>query len=366
MKSDVEVLEIENPKEVDAQPSEISLHVEGLKLDDDVKKTLASKDDENKDALKDKEELLKDDDVCEEVKEVLEVVVDQSEEREEVAKKVDKEENVSKKDAEVVELDEEEEDDLQIVHESTTTTSTKVHTTSGRVLRSGTVGASAVVSLEKCTICRQRLAELHRFHPEGGVGLDQLSKDQAVNIDLGEELESLQYKLTDFAVYDKVNEGERHLVPIFAESLLSAKKELWVSGKVVRIDQEDEEDGLRVADLGPITQWTNVTGIEGGENNVILSMEYKGVDVEFNLVRPHKKYMPLYKNIFRMVFMANKIIMKLIECTDKGGSMEYSELLEFLDSLNAPQLFEEKLPRCDEEFLQLHSDFIVSQVRRHH
>ena len=122
---------------------------------------------------------------------------------------------------------------------------------------------------------------------------------------------------------------------------------------------------MSVVDLGPITQWTNVTGIEGGENNVILSMEYKGVDVEFNLVRPHKKYMPLYQNIFRMVFMANRIIMRLIECADRGGSMEYSELLEFLDSLNAPQLFEEKLPRCDEEFLQLHSDFIVSQVRHH-
>ena len=67
VKSDVEVLEIENPKEVDAQPSEI----EGLKLDDDVKKTLASSDVENKNASKDKEKLLKeDDDVCEEVKEI--------------------------------------------------------------------------------------------------------------------------------------------------------------------------------------------------------------------------------------------------------------------------------------------------------
>ena len=106
-------------------------------------------------------------------------------------------------------------------------TTTKVQSTSGRVLRSTTVSASAVASLEKCTICLQRLVELHRFHPEEeGVGLEQLFKDQAVNIDLGEEQESLQYKLTDFAVYDKVNEGERHLVPIFAESLLSAMKEL--------------------------------------------------------------------------------------------------------------------------------------------
>ena len=36
--SDVEVLEIENPKEVDAPPPEVSLHLEALKLDDDVKK----------------------------------------------------------------------------------------------------------------------------------------------------------------------------------------------------------------------------------------------------------------------------------------------------------------------------------------
>ena len=216
MKSDVEVLEIENPKEVDAQPSEISLHVEGLKLDDDVKKTLASSDVENKNASKDKEKLLKeDDDVCEEVKEIEvgEVVLDHPEEKEIVAKRVDNEENVSEKVPELVELDkeEEEEDDLHIVHESTT--STKVQSTSGRVLRSSTVSARAVASLEKCTICRQRLVELHRFHPEEeGVGLEQLSKDQAVNIDLGEEQESLQYKLTDFAVYDKVNEGERNYI----------------------------------------------------------------------------------------------------------------------------------------------------------
>ena len=42
--SDVEVLEIENPKEFDAPPPEVSLHVEALKLDDDVKKIPASND----------------------------------------------------------------------------------------------------------------------------------------------------------------------------------------------------------------------------------------------------------------------------------------------------------------------------------
>ena len=169
-----------------------------------------------------------------------------------------------------------------------------------------------------------------KFHPEGGVGSEQLSKDLAVNIDLGEELESLQYKTTDFAVYDKMNEGERHLVPIFAESLLSAKKELWVSGKVVMIDQEDEKDGLRVADLGHITQWTNVIGIEGGENNVILNMEYKGVDVEFNLVRPHKKYMPLYLKIIRMVFKTG--IVSLAKKLDRETKESYNLTVRVIDS----------------------------------
>ena len=248
---------------------------------------------------------------------------------------------------EVINLDDE--DDLQIVHES-------AEVAGGRILRSAG-------STEKCTTCRQRLGELRRFKPGDGAGMEEMSKDPKVNIDLGEEAEALQYKLTDFCIYDRVSSGERHLVPIFAESLLSAKKELWVSGKVVRIDQEEEDEGLRVVDLGPITQWTNTTGIEGGEKNVIISMEYQGTDVEFNLIRPHKEYMPLYENIFRMVFMANNIIVKLIDCNDMGGSMEYSELLEFIESLEAPVLFDVKLPRCDEEFLQLHADFIVSQVR---
>ena len=246
----------------------------------------------------------------------------------------------------VVQLDDDD-DDLEIVHDTNS---------EGRVLRSAK-------SLEKCLICRQRLGEVRRFNPDKGVGLVELSKEPKVNIDLGGEGEALQYKLTDFSVYDKVGSGERHLVPIFAESLLSAKRELWVSGKVLRIDEEEGAEGLTVVDVGPITQWTNVTGIEGGENNVIISMEHQGTPVEFNLLRPHKEYDPLYQNIFRMVFLANKIILKLIECNDMGGSMEYSELLEFIDSLKAPELFQVKLQACDEEFLQLHADFIVSQVQ---
>merc|ERR1719483_1671079 len=43
--------------------------------------------------------------------------------------------------------------------------------------------------------------------------------------------------------------------------------------------------------------------------------------------------------------------------------MEYSELLEFIDRLDPPIMFGNTLGKVDDEFLQLHSDFIVNQVR---
>ena len=43
--------------------------------------------------------------------------------------------------------------------------------------------------------------------------------------------------------------------------------------------------------------------------------------------------------------------------------MEYSELLEFIDTLDPPTMFGKTLGRVDDEFLQLHSDFVVNQVR---
>ena len=80
---------------------------------------------------------------------------------------------------------------------------------------------------------------------------------------------------------------------------------------------------LQVVDLGPITQWNNATGMEGGENNVIISMRCGQRDIEFNLVRPGPEYLPLYEKTFRMVYMANRIIVELLDVNERGGSMEY-------------------------------------------
>eukprot|EP00091_Calanus_sinicus_P016591 TRINITY_DN36030_c0_g1_i1.p1 TRINITY_DN36030_c0_g1~~TRINITY_DN36030_c0_g1_i1.p1 ORF type:complete len:142 (+),score=41.75 TRINITY_DN36030_c0_g1_i1:55-480(+) len=79
-------------------------------------------------------------------------------------------------------------------------------------------------------------------------------------------------------------------------------------------------------------------------------------------MRPCKEYLAMYQNTYRMVYMANKIITELTNCNEAGMFMEYAELLEFIDKLDPPVMFGQVLPRCDEEFLQLHSDFIVSQV----
>ena len=147
-----------------------------------------------------------------------------------------------------------------------------------------------------------------------------------------------------------------------AESLLSTGKKSYLSGKVLRLDSLEGDEGLQVMDIGPITEWTNMTGMEGGQENIILGTRFGGKDIEFNLLKPCDEYLDMFRNTYRMVFMANSIITTLIDCNEKGMFMEYAELLEFIDKLDPPVLYGEILPRCDEEFLQLHSDFIVSQV----
>merc|ERR1740137_15848 len=223
---------------------------------------------------------------------------------------------------------------------------------------------AAALAGTKCPNCRQRLNVVKNYKPKPGRGEKEVFKDPMVNIMMDEEDQrALQYKLTDFAVYDKPSsESGGHLVPIFAESLLSTGKKIYLSGKVLRLDSQEGDEGLQVVDIGPITEWTNMTGMEGGQENIILGTRSGGKDIEFNLLKPCDEYLSMYKTTYRMVYMANSIIIELISCNENGGFMEYAELLEFIDKLDPPVLYGEILPRCDEEFLQLHSDFIVSQV----
>ena len=81
---------------------------------------------------------------------------------------------------------------------------------------------AAVLAGTKCPNCRQRLNVVKNYKPLAGKREKEIISDPLVNILMDEEDQrALQYKLTDFAVYDKPSsEPGGHLVPIFAESLL--------------------------------------------------------------------------------------------------------------------------------------------------
>ena len=89
---------------------------------------------------------------------------------------------------------------------------------------------------------------------------------------------------------------------------------------------------MEVVDIGPIAQWTNLTGMDGSQEQIMLNTRCKGRDVEYNLVRPSAEYLVLYENTYRMVYMCNKIIIQLCQYNRDDRLMEYSELLEFIDT----------------------------------
>ena len=78
---------------------------------------------------------------------------------------------------------------------------------------------------------------------------------------------------------------------------------IFFSGEVLRIDQEVEEvRGLMVIDAGPITQWTNLTGMASNQEQIFLSTCCQGRDIEYTLVDASPQYLRLYKEVYRMVF----------------------------------------------------------------
>ena len=154
---------------------------------------------------------------------------------------------------------------------------------------------------KKCGHCRQILSEATLFTAGPGSSEVDVLNDPNINIEMDDDDDgALQYKLTNFTVYDKLSNGESHLVPIFADSLLMRGKKIYFSGQVLRLDMPEEESGLEVVDIGPITQWTNLTGMDGSQEQIILNTRCKKRDVEYNLVCPSDEYRPLYENTYRM------------------------------------------------------------------
>ena len=245
----------------------------------------------------------------------------------------------------------EDDDDVEVLEEVST----------GMQTRSGRTFAANVL---KCNNCRQ--AKPITSVPRDGVGLEEILCDEKVNImmDDDEDDAPLQYKLTNFSIYCKEDMNENHLVPVFVDNLLIAGKKIYLSGTVLRLDSSNEElEGLEVKDIGPITQWSNVTGMECGNENIIISTEHDKKEIEFNLIKPSEDYSDIYKDVYRMAYLSNKIITKLSHAVDEGVMMEYEDLLEFVRSLRSPIFFGEKLPSCDDEFFQLHSIFILEQIQ---
>ena len=255
----------------------------------------------------------------------------------------------------VLDDDNDDDDEIEYLGEEIVKRKKNVRSSSKRV-------QSLPPPVTKCNNCRQQ--QKTPFKPQSGASLRKIITDETVNILMDieddEDEAPLQYKMTDFTVYCK--EGrESHLVPIFAENLISNGRDIYLAGKVLRLDSQEGEEGLQAVDIGPITMWSNATGMNVDQENVIISAECDGKYVEFNLLRPSSHYLAMFKTIYRQVYLANRIITALVEL--EGRWLEYSELLEFVSHLAAPALYGEKLPPCDEEFLQLHADFVVSQVR---
>ena len=236
-----------------------------------------------------------------------------------------------------------------------------VKTRSGRQLQ-----RSFAASSVKCQNCRQSNPKC--FTPADGVGNSEVVRSPIVNIVLDddddeENAEPLQYKITNFSIYCKADGEENHLVPVFADNLLITGKKIYLSGKVLRLDCQEDDEGLQVKDIGPITMWSNATGMDHDQENIIISSEHAKKELEFNLIRPSQEYLNIFKDVYRMAFLGNRIITKLLDCAEDGMLMEYEELLGFVRNLESPSFFGEKLPPCDDEFFQLHSNFIIEQVK---
>ena len=127
--------------------------------------------------------------------------------------------------------------------------------------------------------------------------------------------------------------------------------------------EPDDEGGLFLARGGPLRQWSNGAGSEDVMEDIILNTVVGGRDVEYHLVRPSQPYGRIYENVYRMVYMSNKIITELCRLNGRRETMKYKELVKFVEQLPPAILHGKRLPGLDKDMLLQNAEFLVTQVR---
>ena len=77
-------------------------------------------------------------------------------------------------------------------------------------------------------------------------------------------------------------------------------KKIYLS-KVLRLDQKEHEDGLLVKHI-EIVMWSNQTGMDLEQENIIISAECGSKKLEFNLLKPCKDYQFMFKEVYSMAY----------------------------------------------------------------
>lgn len=159
--------------------------------------------------------------------------------------------------------------------------------------------------------------------------------------------ERLQYKITNFSVYDK----STHLCA-FDRGLIEKNKELFFSGYVKPIYDENpsNEGGIPTKRMGPINEWYT-TGFDGGEKALI---GFSTAFADYFVMSPSEAYKPFWIAVQEKIYMSKILIQFLQETPDAT----YEDLLSQIQTTVPP----EGCGRFTEDSLLRHAQFVVEQV----
>ncbi|GFT18091.1 hypothetical protein NPIL_265861 [Nephila pilipes] len=228
------------------------------------------------------------------------------------------------------------------------------------VIKSAINGSSLnTTSLPKrCTECRQYLdspdLKLFQDNPIDAVEEFVMLTDTRLSVhtdgsyDTADVAERLQYKVTQFSVYDRFT----HLCG-FDQGLIEKDIEIYFSGFVKPIFSEDPspEGGVPARNIGPIVEWW-VSGFDGGEKALI---GFGTAFAEYILMNPSEEYAPFVSAAQEKIYISKAVIELLCE----NEQATYEDLMNALETTVPPQ----GLPSFNEDTLLRHAQFVVDQVQ---